>query len=65
MIIKIKTINGEDIAYKNAEIISLKIRVRQNEHMNLKADIDCDMVERFEFNRESEVVEIEDNSFTR
>lgn len=49
MIIKIKTINGEEEVYKDAEIISLKIRLD-----NLKASIDCDMVERFEFNRESE-----------
>lgn len=54
MIIKIKTINGEEKVYKDAEIISLKVRIKQNEHINLRADIDCDMVERFEFNRESE-----------
>lgn len=54
MIIKIKAINGEEEVYKDAEIISLQIRIRQNEHINLRANIDCDMVERFEFNRKSE-----------
>lgn len=55
MIIKINTINGEEEVYKDAEIISLKIRIRQNERINVRADVDCNMVEKFEFNRESEV----------
>ena len=54
MIIKINTINGEEVVYRDAEIVSLKIRIRQNKYTNIKADVDCNMVERFEFNRESE-----------
>jgi hypothetical protein len=54
MIIKINTMNGEELVYKDAEVISLRIRIRQNEYTNLRADVDCNMVERFEFNRESE-----------
>lgn len=55
MIIKINTIDGEEVVYKDAEIISMKIRIRQNEHISVRANVDCNMVERFEFDRESEV----------